>query len=108
MHPVLVLCIGIFSVITLITVARLHAFVALALTALLISFIVPGVWLDTMVPNPDFPDDKTKAVMLPGKTTRMLDAFGNTAGGIAVLIGFASVIGSLMIWRGVWTRRNLR
>ena len=42
MHPLLILAIGIFSIIFLITVLRLNAFIALIVSAILVSLLAPG------------------------------------------------------------------
>lgn len=84
MHPLLILAVGIASVIGLIVFLRVHAFLALIISALLISFLAPG-------------DPGTKV-------ERVAMAFGKSAGDIGIVIALASIIGICMMESGAADR----
>lgn len=84
MHPLLILLIGIFSIVVLIAALRLNAFLALIVSALLVSLLAPGEPAD--------------------KITRVASAFGATAGGIGIVIALAVVIGRCMMDSGAADR----
>jgi GntP family gluconate:H+ symporter len=84
MHPLLILAVGIATIITLIVALRVHAFIALTVSALLVSFLAPGP-LDT-------------------KVARVALEFGNSAGKIGIVIALASVIGACMMESGAADR----
>lgn len=80
MSPIIVLLIGVFLVILLIVVVRLNAFMALIVAAFVVSLLAPGNWED--------------------KISRAAVEFGQTAGKIGVMIGFAAVIGKCLMESG--------
>ena len=84
MHPLLILALGIFAIIFLITVLRLNAFIALIVSAILVSLLAPGA---------------TSA-----KISRVAEAFGATAGSIGIVIALAVVIGKCMMDSGAADR----
>ncbi len=89
--PFVVLLIGIASVVIMITVLRLHAFISLILTAIIVGLVSPGLpdigqsWIVT-------------AIELP------MTEFGSMAGKIAWVIALAAVIGSAMMGSGAADR----
>jgi len=81
MPPLLILLIGIVTVLGLIIALRLNAFLALITAALIVSMLAPGS-------------------SLAGKISRVAEAFGSSAGGIAIVIALAAVIGKCMMDSG--------
>jgi gluconate:H+ symporter, GntP family len=84
MHPLLILAIGMALVVGAIVVLRLNAFLALIAAAILVSLLAPG------------PIDQ--------KITRVAEAFGTTAGNIAIVIGMAAIVGQCMMESGAADR----
>ena len=84
MHPLAILVIGIATIITLIVVFRVHAFVSLIISAILVSCLAPG---DVSM-----------------KVSRVAEQFGNTAGKIGIVIALASIIGACMMESGAADR----
>ncbi len=83
-HPLLILGIGIATVVGLILVLRLNAFLALLSAALLVSLLAPGE-----------PQEKVSRVAL---------AFGESTGKIGIVIALASIIGAAMMASGAADR----
>jgi GntP family gluconate:H+ symporter len=84
MHPLLILGIGIATVIGMIVVLRINAFIALISAALIVSLLAPGPMAE--------------------KVSRVVDAFGKTAGNIGIVIALAVVIGKCMMDSGAADR----
>ena len=84
MHPLLILAVGVAAVIILIVVCRVHAFIALIVSALIVSFLAPGA--------------------METKVERVATAFGDSAGKIGIVIALASVIGACMLESGAADR----
>lgn len=84
LHPFLILGIGVAIVIGMIIGLRLNAFVALITAALTVSLLAPGAVAD--------------------KVARVATAFGNTAGGIAIVIAMAAIIGDCLMKSGAADR----
>ncbi len=84
MHPLLILAIGIFTVIFMIAALRLNAFIALIVSAILVSLLAPGELAD--------------------KISRVAVAFGTTAGNIGIVIALAVIIGKCMMDSGAADR----
>jgi gluconate:H+ symporter, GntP family len=84
MHPYLIVIIGILIVLGLIIVLRINAFIALISAALVVSFLAPGP--------------------IEQKVSRVAVAFGENAGKIGLVIGFAAVIGEAMMLSGAADR----
>lgn len=82
--PLLILLLGIVSVIGMIIVLRLNAFIALIIAAMLVSLLSPGSWAD--------------------KIDRVAEAFGETAAGIGIVIAMAAVIGKCLMDSGAADR----
>ncbi|MCA9246559.1 MAG: gluconate permease [Planctomycetales bacterium] len=82
--PLIVLALGILTVLGLIIVLRVNAFLALIAAALLVSFLGPGEVGD--------------------KAKRVADAFGSSAGGIGIVIAMAAIIGKCMLDSGAADR----
>lgn len=79
-YPQYILLIGIVTVIGMIIVLRMHAFIALISAAMLVSLLSPGALSD--------------------KISRVAAAFGSSAGSIGVVIALAAVIGKCMMDSG--------
>jgi GntP family gluconate:H+ symporter len=79
-HPFAILAIGIISVLALIIVLRINAFLALITSAILVSLLAPGE--------------------LSEKISRVAVAFGTTAGKIGIVIAMAAIIGQCLIESG--------
>jgi len=82
--PLIILGIGIATVIGMIVVLRIHAFLALISAAVIVSLLAPGE--------------------LTEKIGRVAEAFGSTAGKIGVVIALAAVIGRCLIDSGAADR----
>jgi gluconate:H+ symporter, GntP family len=82
--PLLILLVGIVVVVGMIVVLRINAFIALVTAALAVSLLAPG------------PTDQ--------KVARIAEAFGQTAGSIAIVIGMAAVVGQCMMASGAADR----
>jgi GntP family gluconate:H+ symporter len=83
-NPLVILPIGIITVIGMIIVLRLNAFIALIAAAMLVSLLSPGGWAD--------------------KIDRVAEAFGNTAWKIGIVIAMAAVIGKCLMDSGAADR----
>lgn len=84
LHPLLILGLGIATVVGMIVVLRLNAFLALIMAAILVSLLAPGEW--------------------PLKLVRVAEAFGASAGKIGIVIALAAVIGKCMMDSGAADR----
>ena len=84
MAPLLVLLAGMVAVLGAIIVLRLHAFLALIGSAILVSLLAPG---DPAV-----------------KIARVAEGFGRTAGSIGIVIALAAIIGTAMTRSGAADR----
>ncbi|MFZ5832784.1 MAG: GntP family permease [Planctomycetota bacterium] len=82
--PILILLVGIAIVLGLILFARLNAFLALLVAAIVVSLLAPG-------------DPAQKIV-------RVAEAFGSTVGKIGIVIALAAVIGKCMMDSGAADR----
>jgi GntP family gluconate:H+ symporter len=80
----IILCIGILTVLGMIIVLRVHAFLSLMTAAIVVSVLAPGD--------------------LSEKISRVALAFGTTAGKIGVVIALAAVIGRCLIESGAADR----
>jgi GntP family gluconate:H+ symporter len=84
MHPLLILAVGIVTIIGLIVVFRVHAFISLIVSAILVSALAPGPIGETV--------------------SRVAVEFGKSAGNIGIVIALASVIGACMMESGAADR----
>ncbi len=84
LHPLIILAVGMLTVILMITLLRLNAFIALITSAVVVSLLAPG---DMAV-----------------KISRVAAAFGSTAGSIGIVIALAVVIGKCMMDSGAADR----
>ncbi|QDT33772.1 GntP family permease [Thalassoglobus polymorphus] len=84
MDPLVILAIGIASVLGLILILRVNAFLALIISAIVVSLLAPGSVED--------------------KISRVATSFGNSAGNIAIVIGLAAIIGECMMASGAADR----
>lgn len=82
--PFIILLAGVAVVIGMIIGLRINAFVALISAALVVSFMAPGEVSD--------------------KVARVASAFGNTVGGIGIVIAMAAVIGKCLMSSGAADR----
>ena len=82
--PLLILLLGIVTVIGMILLLRVNAFVALISAAMLVSLLSPGQFGE--------------------KIKRVAEAFGETAGGIGIVIALAAVIGKCLMDSGAADR----
>ncbi len=83
-HPLIILVIGTLTVILMITLLRMNAFIALITAAVVVSLLSPGD--------------------LAEKISRVAAAFGSTAGSIGIVIALAVVIGKCMMDSGAADR----
>ena len=84
LHPLMILAIGMLTVIFMIALLRLNAFIALITSAIVVSLLAPGD--------------------LAEKISRVAEAFGSTAGSIGIVIALAVVIGKCMMDSGAADR----
>lgn len=84
LHPLVILAIAVVTVIGMIIVLRIHAFIALLTGALMVSLLAPGEGVD--------------------RVGRVAAAFGETAGKIGIVIALAAVIGKCLIDSGAADR----
>ena len=84
MEPLVILIIGVVTVLGMIMVLRVNAFIALITAAMLVSLLSPGA--------------------LAEKITRVADAFGSTVGSIGIVIALAAVIGKCLMESGAADR----
>jgi len=84
LHPLVILGIAVATVVGMIIVLRINAFVALITAAIVVSLLAPGEWSD--------------------KINRVAVAFGRTAGGIGIIIAMAAIIGKCLIDSGAADR----
>ncbi len=84
MNPLIILVIGIATILGLILLLRVNAFLALIISAIVVSLLSPGAVED--------------------KISRVATAFGSSAGGIAIVIGMAAIIGECMMISGAADR----
>lgn len=82
--PMITLAVGIATVLALIVVFKVNAFIALISAAIVVSLMAPG---DVAI-----------------KIDRVAKAFGGTAGGIGIVIAMAAVIGKCMLDSGAADR----
>lgn len=82
--PLVILLIGIVTVIGMIIVLRVNAFIALVTAAIVVSLLSDGAWFD--------------------KIDRVAFAFGNTAYKIGIVIAMAAVIGKCLMDSGAADR----
>ncbi|WP_153557625.1 GntP family permease [Roseimaritima sediminicola] len=90
-YPLYVLAVGIVAVLGLIIGLRLNAFLALIISAILVSLMVVG----------------EEGFQMEEAGTRMgavVTAFGNSAGGIGIVIAMAAIIGKCMLDSGAADR----
>ena len=83
-HPLIILIIGMLTVILMITLLKMNAFIALITAAVVVSLLSPGD--------------------LAEKISRVAAAFGSTAGSIGIVIALAVVIGKCMMDSGAADR----
>ncbi len=84
MNPLIILAIGISTVLGLILILRVNAFLALITSAIVVSLMAPGT--------------------TESKISRVADSFGTAAGNIAIVIGLAAIIGECMMASGAADR----
>jgi GntP family gluconate:H+ symporter len=84
LHPLIILVVGILTVILMIALLKMNAFIALITSAMVVSLLSPGD--------------------LAEKTRRVATEFGNTAGSIGIVIALAVVIGKCMMDSGAADR----
>jgi GntP family gluconate:H+ symporter len=84
LHPLMILAVGMATVILMITLLRMNAFIALITSALIVSLLAPGE--------------------LSERVSRVAKAFGDTAGSIGIVIALAVVIGKCMMDSGAADR----
>ncbi len=83
-HPLLILFVGTITVVGMIIILRMNAFIALISSAMIVSLLSPG--------------------NIEEKIVRVALSFGNTAGGIGIVIALATVIGKCMMDSGAADR----
>jgi len=83
-NPLVILAIGLVTVVGMIIVLRVNAFIALITAAMLVSLLAPG--------------------SLGEKMSRVAAAFGKSAGDIAIVIAMAAVIGKCLMDSGAADR----
>jgi len=82
--PWLILAVGLATVLGLMVLGRVHAFVALVVSAMVVSLLAPGVTGEKMA--------------------RVAEAFGTTAAKIGIVIAMAALVGKAMLESGAADR----
>ncbi len=82
--PLIILAIGVATVLFLIIVFRINAFLAMITAAIVVSFLAPGPFAE--------------------KIARVAEAFGSTCGKIGIVIALAAIIGRCLIDSGAADR----
>ncbi|MCA9191207.1 MAG: gluconate permease [Planctomycetales bacterium] len=83
-YPIFVLCVGIATVVGMILLLKINAFIALISAAFVVSLLAPGP--------------------VETKISRVAEAFGASAGGIGIVIALAAVIGKCLMDSGAADR----
>lgn len=86
-YPLYVLAVGIVSVLGLIIGLRMNAFLALIISAIVVSMLVVG-------------EDGFQMDAAGGRMNAVVSAFGSSAGGIGIVIAMAAIIGKCMLDSG--------
>ena len=108
--PLIALLIGIITVIGLIVVVRLNAFVALTIAALIVATMATPESLTqypddlTKITGEVWSDSQVKAFVASDPPTRVAKACGGAAGNIAIVIAMASIIGKCLMDSGAADR----
>ena len=84
MNPLVILLIGVVTVIAMIVILRVNAFLALITAAILVSLLSPGAVTE--------------------KISRVAEAFGTVVGSIGIVIALAAIIGKCMTDSGAADR----
>ncbi|QDS92883.1 Gnt-II system L-idonate transporter [Roseimaritima multifibrata] len=90
-YPLLILVVGIVSVLGLIIGFRMNAFLALIIAALIISLMIVG-------------DDGFDMAEAGVRMHAVVSAFGDSAGGVGIVIAMAAIIGKCMLDSGAADR----
>lgn len=98
--PFAVLALSVVFIITAITRFRMHAFLALILAAFLAGFLTPEFSAASMAQVPSAMRSDAKANSWIAAVELTAVEFGNAAGGIAISIGLASIIGLCLMESG--------
>lgn len=93
MNPVLLVIAGLFTVLAGIIVLRLHAFIALALAALVVGILTSSAQLHTYALHSGMTEEAASKFAEKTIGNRLAEGFGETARKVGLLIAFASVIG---------------
>jgi gluconate:H+ symporter, GntP family len=98
--PFAILAISVAFIILAITKLRMHAFLALILAAFLTGFLTPSFTASSLakIPSAILSDAKVNSWIAAVELTAV--EFGNAAGGIAISIGLASIIGLCLMESG--------
>ncbi|MEO6568403.1 MAG: SLC13 family permease [Opitutaceae bacterium] len=98
--PFAILAIAVVFIIVAITKLRIHAFLALILAAFLTGFLTPSFSPSSLskIPSAILSDAKVNSWIAAVELTAV--EFGNAAGGIAISIGLASIIGLCLMESG--------
>jgi len=83
-HPFIILIVGTITVVGMIILLKMNAFIALITSAMIVSLMAPG--------------------HVEEKIVRVANAFGSTAGGIGIVIALATIIGKCMMDSGAADR----
>lgn len=106
--PIVILLIGMVAVVGLILFARLHAFFALIVGALLVSVMTSPddtkAYLQRAVEMKRFSQSEADAIMKRRMDERLAAAFGKTCGDVGLMIAMASVIGACLLESGAADR----
>ncbi len=104
MHPFLILLVGVVVVVGSILALRLHSFLALALGAIVVAGLTPRANLER------YAEAELKAGKMAARDAKSLAgdpwgkrvaaAFGNTCGGVGIIIALAAIIGQCMLSSG--------
>ncbi len=110
MHPLLILLVAVAIMLGGILLLRLHAFLALLLAALAVALLTPAEALEgyarerVSAAKEPWTEQAAEAFVRSTAGERVAVAFGQTCGGIGILIAMASIIGKCLLDSGAADR----
>ncbi len=97
----IIVCLAIAVVMVSILVFRLHAFLTLLLAGMMVAVLAAGEpltrFVEFQIGQGDMSVSQGEALLNKSPSSRLATAFGETAGGIGILIALASVVGGCLL-----------
>lgn len=104
MDPFWLLLIGITVVLSCILIFRLHPFLALLLSTLIVASLTSSASLEKYARDKNFSDKETSVLLEKSIGEKVAYEFGQTFGKIGILIALASIIGKCLLESGAAER----